>query len=138
MTWDYSHRLNLHLALNYVLLFSVDGKGFTSLRLRLLLLFLYLFSCLLINARRYSHFGFHMTTSYLASVPLFKDSVWYTIVHLFVNNASLPVPGWLFSIFDYFALGPLVSQLILQHYLRPLGRLVLSLIIEFLWMKQWL
>ena len=73
MTWDYSRRLNLHLALNYVFSFSVDGKGFTSLRLRPLLLFLYLFSCLLINARRYSHFGFHMTTSYLVSVSLFKD-----------------------------------------------------------------
>ena len=49
-----------------------DDERLASLYLRLLLLFLYQFSCLLINARRYIHFGFHIITSYLVSVPLFK------------------------------------------------------------------
>ena len=63
----------LHLVLNHYIriLFSVDHEGFVPLSTAFSL-FLYLLFCLLINARWYIHFGFHMITSYLVSVPLLK------------------------------------------------------------------
>ena len=67
--------LKQHFVLSYHTSISSQGydESLASLCLRLLRFFLYLFSCLLINARRYIHFWFHIITSYLVSVPLFKD-----------------------------------------------------------------
>ena len=62
-------------------------------------------SCLLINARRYIYFGFHIMTSHLVSVPLFKvTGVWYTIARLSVNDTNLPVLRWVFLHFQLFCI----------------------------------
>ena len=70
--------------------------------------FLYLFSCLLINAHWYIHFGFHIISLYLVSVPLFKGH--RVLVH---NCSFVCLQIYLFrdgssGIFDYFVLSPLV------------------------------
>ena len=70
----------------------------------------YLFSCLLINARRYIRFGFHIITLYLVTVPLFKGH--RGLVHncsfcLVITQVYLFRYGC-FCIFDYFVLSPLV------------------------------
>ena len=70
-------------------------------------LFLYLFSCLLINTRRCIHFDFNMIT--FTWVPFFKcHGVWYTTVRLFVNNTNVSVSKWIFLHFLYFVLSPFV------------------------------
>ena len=79
----------LHLVLNHYIriLFSVDHERFVPLSTAFSL-FLYLLFCLLINARWYIHFGFHMITSYLVSVPLLKGR--RGLVHN-CSNRQMPV-----------------------------------------------
>ena len=79
----------LHRVLNHYIriLFSDDHEGFAPISTAFSLLS-YLFFCLLINARRYIHFGFHMITSYLVSVPLLKGR--RGLVHN-CSNRQMPV-----------------------------------------------
>ena len=110
--------LKLYLALNDCtrILFSVDDEGFASLTLRLLLFlfisvffyssFLYLFSCLLNNAPWCIYFVFHIISSYLVPVPLFKGhrGLLYRSVRLFINNTDIPVSRWIFLHFWLFCI----------------------------------
>ena len=70
--------------------------------------FLYLFSCLLINAHRYIHFGFHVIPSYLVSVPLFKGHRGFGTQLFVCLFTDISVSRWVFWHFDYFVLSPLV------------------------------
>ena len=86
--------------------------------------------CWLIDARWYSHFGFHIKYLILSLVHMRKRYQRFgkAIACLFIIGVNVLVLIYTFFAFWMFCLRLSASKIVLQHYLRSLGRLAPNLI----------